>query len=70
MMDKVKKKIDEIIYAVLRKEEPIIFKELDSIDFVDIMLEIEREFKIKFKDPEFNELRDLSQLNELVKKKL
>jgi len=63
---KILKKINNSI-----KQYDIIFKKLDSMQTLELLSEIEKNFKIKFKENEINKknFKDLESLNKLIIKK-
>lgn len=63
---KILKKINNSI-----KQYDIIFKKLDSMQTLELLSEIEKNFKIKFKENEINKknFKDLVSLNKLIIKK-
>ena len=69
-MDEVKHKIVKIVESVLEHKIVVSFQEIDSIDFIDIMLSIEHEFNIQVVQDQFDRIKEVDDLVVLVKKNL
>ena len=70
-------KVQEIFRDVFDDEDMIIenstnsdvVEEWDSLNHINLVSAIEKEFKIKFTLPELMELKDVGEMNELILKK-
>ncbi|TVV09053.1 AMP-binding protein [Lactobacillus jensenii] len=64
------KDIEQELEKLLAKFNVSALKDLDSLDLVRFIIEVESAFKIEIEDAELNQINNLSQLDQLVVKKL
>jgi acyl carrier protein len=75
--EQIKEKISSIIYNSLDVKEPILHDKnirdvygADSLDGVEIMMQVEDEFEIEISDPEAAKLHNVNLITDLVEQKL
>ena len=67
-MKDIDKKLKFILKESGIKESEL--QDLDSLDFIDLMIEIEEEFGINFDDKDLIDIKTYSELKALIERKL
>lgn len=70
-MGKLQNAIEEILVQHLKKKNKgFSWKDLDSLDYIEIMLALEEAFQIAFQENEIKQIRGFNDLLQLVEQKV